>query len=176
LGVRIRRLHLEQRFLARVQEQLLDDRTIRWAEREVAKRLVAPPVDTGAARKELAAVDADLQRVVDAIAKVGLSAALESKLADLEARKRSLIVELQAAGKTIQLPDMSIITAKWRTVVEDLGNLPKLATPTEVGTARQTLQALLGIVRVDRDGKGYADLGLPTNMVAGRALYADSGL
>jgi hypothetical protein len=68
----------------------------------------------------------------------------------------------QTAERTIQLPDMSMITAKWRTVVEDLGNLSKLATQTEVFTARRTLQSLLGIVRVDRDGKGYADLGLPT--------------
>jgi hypothetical protein len=74
-SVRIRRLYLEQRFLEKVREQLLDDKTIRWPEREVAKRFVAPPVDAGAARKELAVVQANLERVVGAIAKVGLSAA-----------------------------------------------------------------------------------------------------
>jgi len=59
--------------------------------------------------------------------------------------------------------------AKWRTVVENLGNLPKLALPSEVEAARRSLQSLLGIVRVDRQGKGYADLsiGVPTGMVAG---------
>lgn len=47
-------------------------------------------MDTRAARQELAEVVADLEQIVEAIAKVGMSDALESKLADLEARKRSL--------------------------------------------------------------------------------------
>ena len=93
-----------------------------------------PPLaaDTKPARRELARVEGDLVRVVDAIAKIGFSAALESKLAELEARKHTLLADLQAAERTIQLPDISAITAKWRAGVEDLGNLPKMATPPEV--------------------------------------------
>lgn len=93
------------------------------------------------------------------------SAALETKLAELEAGKRTLLAELQAAQTVVQLSDVSVITAKWRAVVV----LPKTATPPELGTARKTLQSLLGIVRMDRKGKGYAELsiGVPTTMVAG---------
>jgi hypothetical protein len=69
--VRIRRAHLEERFLQNVREQLLDDKTIRWAEKEVALRLAAPAADTKPARRELARVEGDLVRVVDAIAKMG---------------------------------------------------------------------------------------------------------
>jgi site-specific DNA recombinase len=167
--VRIRRVHLEERFLQNVREQLLDEKTVRWAEKEVARRLAAPAADTGPARRELAQVEGDLVRVVDAIAKMGFSNALESKLAELEARKHTLLAELQAAERTIQLPDISAITAKWRAVVENVGNLPKMATPPEVETARRSLKSLLGTVRVDRTGKGFADLSLhvPTNVVAG---------
>lgn len=84
---------------------------------------------------------------------------------------------MQVADRTIQLPDISVITAKWRAVVDDLGNLRKLATPPEVETARRTLQSLLGIVHVDRDGKGYADLsiGVPTGMVAGAGFGCSIG-
>ena len=94
------------------------------------------------------------------------------RLAALEARKRTLIAALQAAQEVVQLPDVSAITAKWRAVVEDLGNLPKTCTPPELETARKTLHSLLGIVRVDREGKGYADLsiGVPTTMVAGASF------
>jgi hypothetical protein len=72
------------------------------------------------------------------------------------------------------LPDISIIRAKWRAVIEDLGNLPKLATPPELDAARKSMQSLLGIVRVYRNGIGYADLsiGVPTNVVAGLAANA----
>jgi hypothetical protein len=106
---------------------------------------------------------------VDAIAKVGLSEALESKLAELEARKRSLEAELRAAERTVILPDVSAIAAKYRAIVEDLENLLNRATPPEMETARKTFQSLFVIVHVDREGKGYADLaiGVPTNMVAG---------
>ena len=40
---------------------------------------------------------------------------------------------------------------------------------TSVEAARRSVRSLLGTVRVDRDGKGYADLsiGMPTGMVAG---------
>ena len=42
-------------------------------------------------------------------------------------------------------------------------------TPGKRRTARSALQGILGIVKVDRRGKGYADLsiGVPTSMVAG---------
>ncbi|MEX2494520.1 MAG: hypothetical protein WD448_00445, partial [Woeseia sp.] len=88
----------------------------------------------------MAGLDADLKRVVSAISKVGLSAALNSKLAELEARKRQLAEEIQAAERTVQLPDKTAIMDTWRKLVKDLGSLPKRATASEVTTARQCLQ------------------------------------
>jgi len=60
-GVRIPRAHLEEGVLAEVREQLLSDRTIQWAEKEVAKRLAAPAVDASGTRRKLAEVEAELR-------------------------------------------------------------------------------------------------------------------
>ena len=98
---------------------------------------------------------------------MGISDALERKLKDLEQRQSGLRCELASAEKIMELPDISVIANHWRAVVERLGDLPKTLTPGELDTARGSLMALFGEVRVDRHGKGYADLGLPTNMVAG---------
>jgi hypothetical protein len=125
--IRIRREHLEQRFLREVMQTVLSDATMRWAEKEIGRRLTAPTADTSKARKELVKVERELHNVADAIARIGV------------------------------------------------GSLSVRATAGEVRTARNALQGILGIVRVDRRGKGYADLstGVPTRMVAG-ACYAMS--
>lgn len=53
--------------------------------------------------------------------------------------------------------------------------LSERAEPAKATAARNALQGLLGIVKVDRPGKGYADLaiGVPTSLVAG-ACFAPS--
>lgn len=52
------------------------------------------------------------------------------------------------------------MTVAWRGVVDDVGNLPKRATPPQVKAARKTPQSVFETVRVDREGKGYADLSI----------------
>ncbi len=98
---------------------------------------------------------------------MGISDALERKLKDLEQRQSGLRCELASAEKIMELPDISVIADHWTAVVERLGDLPKTLTPSELDTVRGSLKALVGEVRVDRHGQGYAALGLPTNMVAG---------
>jgi hypothetical protein len=91
---------LEDKFLSQVRDQLLSVRTVEWAEKEIARRLAAPAADTDGPRRELAQVQSDLDRVVDAVAKIGFSAALESKLAELEARKQILLAEIRGPERT----------------------------------------------------------------------------
>ena len=120
--IRIRRAKLEARFFAVVQEQLLAPDTIRWAEREVAKLLAVPPVvEIPALKAELHAVTADLERVVDAICKVGISTALEAKLKALEESQRVLKAQIVSAETIVGLPDRATIGATWRSLVEGLG-------------------------------------------------------
>ena len=130
-----------------------------------------PDQDTGCIRTEINATEAEIARVVEAITKVGISDALERKLKDLEQRQSGLRCELASAEKIMELPDISVIADHWTAVVERLGDLPKTLTPSELETARGSLKALFGEVRVDRHGMGYAALGLPTNMVAGARFF-----
>jgi hypothetical protein len=97
---------------------------------------------------------------------------LQTKLAELENRRESLSAEIDAADQVMHLPDADAIQAKWREIVTNLGSLSERAEPAEVTAARNALQGLLGIVKVDRLGKGYADLsiGVPTSMVAGASF------
>ncbi len=166
-SIRIRRDKLEDRFLSGVREQLLSPDTIRWAEKEISKLLVTPDQDTGSIKAEINVTEAEIARVIEAITKVGISDALECKLKDLEQRQSALRCELASAETIVELPDVSAIAAHWTAAVDRLGDLPKTLTPSELDTARSALKGLFGEVRVDRHGKGYAALGLPTNMVAG---------
>ena len=65
-------------------------------------------------RTELADVTADIERVVAAICKVGISAALESKLKELEQRQRTLKAEIISAETVVALPDRAAIVTQWR--------------------------------------------------------------
>ncbi len=134
---------------------------------EISKLLITPDQDTGSMRAEIKVTEAEIARVVEAITKLGISDALECKLRDLEQRQSALRCELASAETLVELPDVSAITDHWTAAVDRLGDLPKTLTPSELDTARGALKALFGEVRVDRHGKGYAALGLPTNMVAG---------
>src|SRR5687768_4074275 len=115
--------------------------------------------DTANLRSELADVTADIERVVAAICKVETSAAVESKLKELEQRQRPLNAEIVRAETVVALPDRAAIVEQWQTLVEQLGSLPKLLrNPNEIETARSSLKDYIGEVRVDRTGMGHAEL------------------
>ena len=153
----------------------MSDETTRWAGREIAKRLATPKADTSKAGKELAKVSRELENVADAVARVGFSKTLENKLATLEASRERLTAEIAAAETVIEAPDLLAIRAKWRDVVVNLGSLSSVRRTRKYRAARNALQGILGVVKVDREGSGYADLriGAPTSMVAG-ACFAMS--
>ena len=127
---------------------------MRRAEREIARRLAASKADTSKATRELAQDRQELDNVADVIARIGLSTTLETKLTTLEGRRDRLAAEIEAADVVIEAPDLSAIRAKWRDVVGNLGSLSERASASEVRTARSALQGILGIVKVDRRGKG----------------------
>ncbi len=104
--------------------------------------------------------------MVDAIAQVGISPALEAKLHDLEQRKVDAEVALASAQRPITLPDRSEIQGIWTELVEGLGELQHKATDTELEAARTAIKGIVGQIRVTRDGQGYADVCLQS-MVAG---------
>jgi hypothetical protein len=95
-----------------------------------------------------------------------VSPALEAKLKELEQRQRTLKADLAIAETVTVLPDRKAIHAQWQSLVNDLESLPGRLTRTETETAKATLKGWLGEVRVDRSGKGYAELCLQ-RLVAG---------
>jgi hypothetical protein len=115
-GTRIlRRDHVEQRFFEGVRAELLSESMPRWAELEIAKSVAQPPTADGRKlRAEHDQVVAEVGRVVDAICKVGISTALETRLKALEERQRQLAAEVRAAETTIALPNRAEIAAKGR--------------------------------------------------------------
>ena len=54
----------------------------------------------------------EIERVVAAICKVGISAALEAKLKELEQRQRTLKDEIATAETMVALPDRTAIGAQ----------------------------------------------------------------
>ena len=81
-----------------------------------------------------------------------------------------LAAEIAAATVVIEVPDIAAIRATWRDVVDNLGSLSERATLIEMQAARNALRGILGIMRVDRRGKGHADLTIGAclqGMVAG---------
>jgi hypothetical protein len=119
-----------------------------------------PPAD--GAKRKLIEVDGELQRVADAIAQVGLSPTLWAKLVELENSREALVAKIALPTMSFNCPTLTPYRRRGARVT-DLGSLSERAEPAEVTAARKALRGMLGIVKVDRLGKGYADLsiGLP---------------
>jgi len=127
----------------------------------IAKALAADPdgVNVEALRTQLAEVTAEVERVVGAIVKVGISPALASKLQELEQRQRELRGELANAERMVALPEQAEIEKEWDDLIETLGEFTRMRpTRSQVETARASVRSYIGQMKVDRHGKGRADL------------------
>jgi site-specific DNA recombinase len=166
-AIYLRREDAEQRFFAGVRDELLSESTLRWAELEIAKSVLQPPTqDAKRLRAELDNVAAEIERIVDAVCKVGISTALTGRLKMLEQRQRELSAEIRAAEKMVVLPDRAAIAAKWQELVDGLGDLPGRLDESEIDEARAVLRDYVGQVRVDRAGRGHAKVDI-CKLVAG---------
>ena len=169
--IRIKRADAEARFLACIREYLLMPENILWAEQEILRTLQQPPVDVDRLRKELVKTDNELKNVVEAVATTGMSEAFQAKLTALESRRRQIEEQVSRCSREVCLPNTGAIRKTWKALAQNLGSLSKRATPDELIQARSALKGLLGEVRVDRNGKGSAELSpgslLPANLVAG---------
>ena len=74
--------------------------------------------DTSQHEAELMSLESEVERVVDAIAQVGVSPALKAKLQDLEQRKRNIQTELEAARRPVAIPNCSEVHQIWTGLVE----------------------------------------------------------
>jgi DNA invertase Pin-like site-specific DNA recombinase len=155
------RAQAEALYLDAVRAELRKPDVRRAAEREIASALAADDdtSDVEALRAERVEVEAEIERVVSAIVKVGISPALEAKLKEREERQRELRGEIANAERTVAPLGHAEIAGEWDALIETLGEFPKeLRTRTETEAARASVLAYVGPMLVDRQGRGTADL------------------
>lgn len=126
--------------------------------------------DSNAARRRLVELDREIRNLIDAIATVGLSTALHTRLRAAEAERDQLQACLRAPER-IAVPDMvPRLLDRYR---EAMAGLPALARRAP-DAARQTLRDLIGDAYLIRDGQQMAiDLGDPADGVL-RILIGNS--
>ena len=142
---------------------------MRWVEREVSSALNTPD-DTSRYEAELIALENEITRVVDAIARVDISPALEAKLQELEHNKVESEIALESTRRVVPVPERSEVHGIWTEMVEGLGELPKKLTDTDLQAVRTAIKGLVGEIRVDQDGNGYADVCLQCMVAPARIV------
>ena len=163
--IRLKRTDLEDTLLADIRKELLAPEILPWIQREVTKAMDTPD-DTGRHESELIEIDAEIARIVDAIAQIGLSAALQDKLTALEQRKLETESELSMMRRVSLFPASADIQRVWTGLVENLGEAHEKMSDVEMQTTRNLVKSLIGQIRVARDKTGSADLCLQS-VVAG---------
>ena len=153
-GVLVPRRDLDVRILSLWRDELLAPESLAQTQQEVRK-LLASAIDTkrvDAAR--LADKDAEIARLVDAIARMGISEAVEARLKTVE-RERDALCTACAFDAPPNLPSPEMIAAAYRRIVMNL----KECLEGDMARARAALQKLLGEIRIVAEGdEVYAEV------------------
>ena len=159
-GTLVRRDVAERRLLAEVREMLLAPESVAEMRAEVA-RLVEEQAQTGqadqaAAQARAKALQAELGRLVEAIATVGVSPALAERLRRTEEDLRAARAAAAAMPGRGPAIDPDAVVAAYRELLADLG----AAVSSDIGRARQILGELMGrvVITTGEDGETFADL------------------
>lgn len=124
-----------------------------------------------AAEKRLQALTGEISRLVDAVATMGLSKALQDRLAAAESERAGLIAQA-AVQAPVHARVLDDVTTRYRRLVLQLQNV--LEEETDRDRTRQLLADMLGQVTIGRDsetGETFAELDEP----AERLLLAAVG-
>ena len=170
-SIRVRRDIAETSVLGNIQEQLLSPAAARYVVESVRKALneyqrsvTRDQKSAENLKRSLRSVDQKIERVVDAIETSGISSALRSRLARLEAERESLSAALDDA-KELDRDLVSVLDVfpgvirRWREVIEGMADLSRTphARADDVQEARRQLQGLLGRIELHpRDGELWA--------------------
>lgn len=175
-GATVKRQVLETRLLGALRDELLAPAAIAELQAEVrtvlAERTAATRAEQQGARQRLQALRGEIEHLVDAVATVGLSNALQARLAAAEAERDALEQRIGTAGAQTPAPTVPDVLARYRRMVLDLQSV--LNDQTDLARTREILAAMLGTVTIGRDsetGRDYADLEEP----AQRLLLAAVG-
>lgn len=150
-GVSVRRDHADARLLAYLREQLLSDEAIAALQADVREIVAARQRDAAAghadARRRLVELDAEIGRLVEAVAVVGVSPALAQRIRDAEAERARLQASM-APVRDVAVIEVREAAAAYRRLLLRLGD----ALARDIAAARDAVRELLGDVVVRIEG------------------------
>lgn len=163
-GVQASRTQVDSRLLGVIREDLLSPEAIAELQETVKEILAARRRDAAEHKREaqvrIAALDAEIQRIVDAIAAVGISPALQARLQQAEAEK-----ERMKDGQHEDAPAAALIDAlqRYRKMLADLEH----SLASDIDRARELMRRMIAPAdMVARDGQVWVE------MQTGRAAIA----
>ena len=175
-GHTVKRDLLDTRLVSELRDELLTDDSLSQLRSEVANILSAVAREAGAgsanARRRLVDLDAEIGRIVNAVAVVGISPALQAKLQTAEAERAQLSETVKALPEVGTVPSVDDLVSGYKTMVTQLRTA--LDSNDDRDRTRTILADLLGTVIVARDdqtGKSHLEMERP----AERLLMAASG-
>jgi DNA invertase Pin-like site-specific DNA recombinase len=154
---------VDQVLLTVVREELLSPAALAEMHQAVRELQRARQPRKDAAPARLAALQREIERLVDAVAQVGLSDALRARLAAAEAERLALLT--QAPPPVEALPDARALLAAYRRQMLDLRQA--LESEQDRDRTRALLAGMLGPVTLLRDDAGdWAEMEEPAARVA----------
>lgn len=161
-GVFAPRESVDARLLATVRDQLLAPAAIAEAQAQFAAALKALRSDHASSRaadeRRRRELEAEIRRVVDAIAQVGVSAALAARLQALEAEQATLQARTPVQAQAVHERTIEDALARYKRQVLDL----QAALADDLPRARELLRELLGEITLSEDREGvFAEIGQP---------------
>lgn len=145
---------VDTRLLAEVREQLLTPAALAELQAEVADVLaeqLSANGDTGSLARQVETLDAEISRLVDAVASMGLSGALRDRLQAAEAERDRLRAAVRIAEPS-PADVIADVMARYKRQTLELRNV--LEDAPDRDHVRRLLADLVGQVVIDRDEDG----------------------
>ena len=163
---------VDRRLLAEVRGELETPTAMRElrtvVKEELAERQRASRAGLASASERLDEVNADIMRLVDAIAKVGVSEALATRLKKAEEESRRLMVQVAQEAGPSAAEIASEIEARYRRA---LTQLQEVLQSGDVDRTRPVLAEMLGPVTIVRDDEGtWAQMAKPADRLLLQAM------
>jgi len=162
------RAMLDKRLLAVVREELLQPDMLAELQAEVRALMSEARRDATAAvdgnRRRLHALDAEIGRLVEAVATMGLSGAIATRLRAAEAEKAALQAQIAAVDAPTIDPIVDVI-AQYKAMMIDLQR--RLEAGDDRQRTRELLAQMMGKVTVVKgeDGATYAEMQNPAEQL-----------
>ena len=164
-GLKVHREAVDRRLVAELRDQLLTPDAVTELQAVVRDILGKQQRDAAGAgagqRRRLAALDAEIGRLVEAVASVGISAAITDRLRLAEAERLNINTQLREIEAANQVPGRALVedvVARYKRMLLNLRQV--LDEDDDRSRTRQLLADLLGpvVIGADEDGKPWAEI------------------